>query len=201
MKKFYRDINKNINYLYCCGHCFRFKKITKFRKIEKNKLLEICFRCEEIHFEKKTLDKIKKFSKQINKKEKFNKSKIIYKTSKYRRIVIRKYIKNKLKTDLNFRIRNNIRSRINALMRGKNKSKSTFELLGCDVKFYLNYLSENFKKGMTHENYGEWEIDHIIPCSKFNLTDSAQQLLCFNYKNTRPLWKKDNRSKGNRMAL
>ena len=49
---------------------------------------------------------------------------------------------------------------------------------------------------MTWKNYGEWHIDHIKPCSKFNLTDEEEQKKCFNYKNLQPLWASENTSKG-----
>jgi hypothetical protein len=45
---------------------------------------------------------------------------------------------------------------------------------------------------MTFENYGEWEIDHMTPISKFNLKD---------YKNLQPLWMIDNRKKSNKILI
>jgi hypothetical protein len=50
---------------------------------------------------------------------------------------------------------------------------------------------------MSWENYGlgGWEIDHIIPCVKFNMTKLEEQKACFNYKNLQPLWASENRQK------
>jgi hypothetical protein len=45
-------------------------------------------------------------------------------------------------------------------------------------------------------NKGEIHIDHIIPCSSFDLTKSEEQRKCFHYTNTQPLWAKENLSKG-----
>ena len=44
------------------------------------------------------------------------------------------------------------------------------------------------------ENYGTfgWHIDHIRPCSSFDLTDLEQQKQCFHYTNLQPLWWFDN---------
>ena len=51
---------------------------------------------------------------------------------------------------------------------------------------------------MNWNNYGEWHIDHIKPCSLFNLELEEEQLECFNYKNLQPLWAIDNIKKGNK---
>lgn len=40
-----------------------------------------------------------------------------------------------------------------------------------------------------------WHIDHIIPCSAFDLSEDSEQRICFNYKNMQPLWQKDNLKK------
>jgi hypothetical protein len=64
------------------------------------------------------------------------------------------------------------------------------------MEFLWSYLELKFTEGMDRKNYGKWEIDHIKPCYKFDLTKEKQQLLCFNYKNLQPLWSLDNRKKG-----
>lgn len=51
---------------------------------------------------------------------------------------------------------------------------------------------------MSWENYGKWHIDHIKPCSKFDLTVKEEQYKCFHYSNLQPLWGPENSAKGNR---
>ena len=107
-----------------------------------------------------------------------------------------------LKENINARIKNNLRSRIRLSLRGKTKSKHTLELLGCSIDFFKEYLKNKFLKGMTFENYGKggWDIDHIIACSNFNLTDIEQQKQCFHYSNLQPLWHIPNIAKGNKLT-
>jgi hypothetical protein len=53
---------------------------------------------------------------------------------------------------------------------------------------------------MTWLNHGQiWEIDHIKPCSSFDLTDLEQQKQCFHYTNLQPLFKTENRQKSNKI--
>lgn len=69
------------------------------------------------------------------------------------------------------------------------------KLIGCTIKELWIHLESQFKSGMTRDNYGEWSIDHIIPCNAFNLKYTNEQLRCFNWFNLQPLWKSENSSK------
>jgi hypothetical protein len=115
----------------------------------------------------------------------------------------KKHNKLKRQTDIQWKLKSNLRGRyLDALKRhtngGKvNKHHSAIELLGCNIDDYKQYLEQQFHPDMTWENHGIlWEIDHIKPCASFDLTDVNQQQECFHYKNTQPLYKSYNRSKG-----
>ena len=99
------------------------------------------------------------------------------------------------------RIAANLRSRMRQVLKGKVKSARTLELLGCSAEEWVTYLENQFKDGMNWDNYGKWEIDHIVPCCSFDLSKKSQQKECFHYTNTQPLWKKDNASKGGRTGF
>ena len=49
--------------------------------------------------------------------------------------------------------------------------------------------------GMTFDNI---HIDHIKPCSKFDLTKEEEKEKCFHYTNLQPLFVKDNLEKANK---
>ena len=69
--------------------------------------------------------------------------------------------------------------------------------LGCSLEHYITFLESAWSDGMTWENWGTyWEIDHIIPCYKFNFEAEHQVLACLNYENTRPLLKEANQWQG-----
>ncbi len=110
------------------------------------------------------------------------------------KLKFRKYYK----TDPVFRMTNMLRVRVSSMMRKlrADKQASTLDLLGIPAEEFVEHLKSKFKKGMTLKNYGEWHIDHIIPCASFDLTKESEQKKCFHYTNLQPLWAKDNLSKG-----
>ena len=90
-----------------------------------------------------------------------------------------------------------VRSRILSAI--KTKSKHTVSYLGCNCSDYLKWLLNN-NNSFTFSNYGkEWHIDHVIPLSRFDLTNEEQQLLAFNWRNTMPLSVKENLKKNNKI--
>ena len=107
-----------------------------------------------------------------------------------------KYHQNRFKTDPIYKLIKTQRGRMWAVLKGKNKSKSSVKLLGCSIEECWNHLEQQFKPGMTRDNYGLWHVDHIIPCASFDLNDPKQQELCFHYTNLQPLWAIDNMKKG-----
>lgn len=113
---------------------------------------------------------------------------------------IREYKTKKYKTDIRFKILQNLRGRINSVLHGNNKSLRTMFLVGCEIDYLMYHIQKKFTKGMSWDNYGlgGWEMDHIKPCSKFDLSKKSEQLKCFNYTNIQPLWAEDNLKKGNK---
>jgi hypothetical protein len=110
------------------------------------------------------------------------------------------YLKNKLKTDFNYKLIHTIRVRVKDVLRGHSKSDSTINMLGCTINELWIHLEKQFKQGMTRQNHGKWHIDHIIPCSSFDLTKPEEQSKCFHYTNLQPLWASENLAKGSKIS-
>jgi hypothetical protein len=115
----------------------------------------------------------------------------------------RKYETEKRKNNPQFRLKKNLSRRVrSAITKFKTrKNISTLELTGIkNIQFLMHHIAKQFKPNaegvpMTWNNYGKWHIDHIKPCSSFDLTCPIQQKLCFNYTNLQPLWAVDNLKK------
>lgn len=50
---------------------------------------------------------------------------------------------------------------------------------------------------MSFSNYGEWELDHIIPITYAKTKEDV--LILSNYRNFQPLWKIDNNRKNDKL--
>lgn len=96
------------------------------------------------------------------------------------------------------KISENCRSRVYNLVKrfDPDRRYKTFDLIGCTPNQYVAHLESLFRPGMSWENYGAWEIDHIAPLSGFDLTDKVQLYRAFHYANCQPLWKIENMIKG-----
>lgn len=108
------------------------------------------------------------------------------------------YMRQRAQTDPNFRIRMRLSGRINDAFRRQktSKSHSALKYLGCTLEFFTSYISKQFKPGMSIENYGRaWELDHIQPCSSFDLQNDSEARKCFNFSNYQPLFVFENRQK------
>ena len=93
------------------------------------------------------------------------------------------YAKRKWREDLQYRLRNNLRRRITKAI--ECKKEPTLDFIGCSLDFYMDYLASKFDEHMSLNNYGNyWEIDHIIPLNRFDLSDSQQIRAAFHYNNT-----------------
>ena len=105
--------------------------------------------------------------------------------------------------DPEFRLLYIARRRIKNALRGRTKSQGTLGLLGVpSIMFYKSYLETQFQPGMTWDNYGAvWHVDHRIPLSLLSMTTPEDQRFGFHYKNTRPMFAKDNISRGNKLVF
>ncbi len=112
------------------------------------------------------------------------------------------YEYNRFHSDIDYRIRHNLRRRIHSALQRNTKSLGTAALIGCGIDDLRAHLERQFKPGMNWKNYSYrgWHIDHIKPIASFDLSDTEQQKVCFHYTNLQPLWAKENRDKWHKIS-
>lgn len=147
---------------------------------------------------KEALNKYDRDRWETRKKErKKNKAKI----TEYRR----EYEKNRRATDPVWRLKKNLRCLLWRFIYKTKENRSSksmtkmVEITGATSKEVRIFIESKFVKGMTWNNYGKnpnnWQIDHIIPLSKFDLTKEEELKKAFHYTNMQPLWSTDNMKK------
>lgn len=165
----------------------------EYRRIYHLACPEIRRRCSAI-WKSKNADKVKR------ERRKYCQLSKIKKPEKYRELA-RLAARRRRSTNVNCRIKDSLRHRVNMSVKHGYKSASTISLLGCSLESFKLYLESLFQPGMSWENYGKggWHIDHIMPCAIFDLTKSEHQHRCFHFSNMRPLWQSDNCKKNDKI--
>jgi hypothetical protein len=180
----------------CLGKCKKILPLKEFYK-DKHKSLGYSYRCKKCTKEYASLHK-DRWKKQNKEWEEKNKEHSAQKHSEYRNKnrrkinkYIRQYTNNKYHSDIEFKIKCNLRSRFYTILK-KSKIKkvvSCIKLLGCSLEEFKEYIKIKFKPEMTWDNHGKiWHIDHIVACSNFNLNKLEEQQKCFHYTNMQPLF-------------
>lgn len=108
------------------------------------------------------------------------------------------WVGEKRKRDPDFRVACNLRNRFHSYVKGAAK---TFDALGMDVDTFRDWISFQFGDGMGWSNYSStWELDHVLPVSRFDMSDPAQRRVCFHWTNFQPKAKACNRAKSNKIV-
>lgn len=98
-----------------------------------------------------------------------------------------------------------IEKSINKFYKHKRRKDGLFweKIVGYDTQELKEHLENQFKDGMTWDNYGRngWHIDHKIPISLFVITSAKCKGFkkCWGLENLQPLWEKENISKSNHL--
>jgi len=109
------------------------------------------------------------------------------------------WFKKRCKEDPSFKLAHNLRTRLNIAIKNDFKAGSAVQDLGCSIGEFRKHIESQFEPGMSWDNWGRWgnvwNIDHIKPLAKFDLTDRRQFVEACNYKNLQPMWCGENNAK------
>lgn len=135
-----------------------------------------------------------------NKNRVLERNKIYRKNNKLLTRATARLYNKKRKTEVNYKLATNLRSRLGSAIKNNVKKASAVKDLGCSIAELKMYLESKFQEGMTWNNWSRdgWHIDHIIALSTVDLTDEEEIKKVCHYTNLRPMWAKLNISKGNK---
>ena len=173
-----REVKRKRNAEYYCKNADKVRKQeAEYKRKNADKI-----RKREAEYRRKNADKIRKRNTEYRRK---NPEKIRKWSAEYRKKPEVKIVKAQ-------------RLRLKRIV--KSTSVRRNEMTGCTPLQLRQHIESQFAKGMTWQNRGRWHIDHIMPCSAFDLTNREQVKICFNWQNLRPIWANQNRSKGNKIT-
>ena len=153
---------------------------------------------------KKNKAKINERHKQYNLK---NKDKIIERTNQWiqknkdkRKEYIRMYMKRRRKTDMEFLIECRLRNSLHNVLNYYTKTGKTMT----SKKYGINYkaiIQKLTPLPFPMEDRKNYNIDHVRPCSSFDLTNPMEVKKCFSADNLQWLSAKENLSKGSKVLI
>lgn len=86
-------------------------------------------------------------------------------------------------------------------LKQKKSGLSWESIVGYTAEMLMRHLEKQFLPGMSWANFGDWHVDHKVPVAAFNFAGpyDIDFKRCWDLKNLRPLWAKDNISKGKKL--
>lgn len=105
-------------------------------------------------------------------------------------------LRDRHRTDPVYRMKRIVSTSIAGTLRrsGFTKRSKVVEILGCTWDELKQHFERQFLKGMSWDNRELWHIDHIVPIASASTEEEVIRLNHFT--NLRPIWAKDNLSKG-----
>ncbi len=103
--------------------------------------------------------------------------------------------RNRRREDIAFRVEKDLRT---YMRRFFNKENHTFDYVGCTKEQLIDWFdfqTEHDEIDLT----SDYHIDHVVPCSSFDLTDETHRLICFNWSNLRLCSAQENLTKNNKI--
>ena len=118
----------------------------------------------------------------------------------------RKYRTNRRANDRAWALRMNISRQVNKMLKSNDSTKdgeSILQYLPYTKEELVEHLENQFEPGMTWDNHSMdgWHIDHIYPHSllPYDSMNHPNFQKAWSLSNLRPLWAKENLSKGNKI--
>jgi Zn-finger protein len=119
------------------------------------------------------------------------------KSKKHYKDVYHDVMKERLKTDVLYKLKQNVKSYIHIQLKNKDKikTKNTNKYLGCDIDFFYGWLLYN----NADYNSNEYHMDHVIPLNSFDLSREEDIDIAFNWTNIQVLKKHENLKKSSKI--
>jgi hypothetical protein len=121
------------------------------------------------------------------------------------REVKRTYERTRKSNDPLYKLISNFRTAIYQVLKESNVEKNGhyFDILKYSPEELISHLENQFKDGMTWDNYGEWHVDHMKAISLHDIKEIGDEefMKCWSLSNLQPMWGEENIRKSNKIIV
>ena len=185
-KKYHEENKDRINARHRISDKEWYKKNAEYKKAQTAK------RREDPEYRKAEREYSREYYRENTEKEKERGKR--YKKENAEKIL--RESRERYKTDPLYNLKKRLRARTLTAFkrRGWKKDTKTQETLKGEWEEVKLHVEATFVNGMSWDNIGEWDIDHVIPLAA---ADNEQELIALgHYKNLQAMWSSTNYSKG-----
>jgi|SaaInlV_165m_DNA_1040744.scaffolds.fasta_scaffold18331_1 hypothetical protein len=193
--EFYKDKNKPDGLKYDCKVCCSERQKSRNFSVDPDLKEKKCSKCDETkpvaEFSKSKVnsDGLRSICRVcVSEYKKANKDKINERRNQ------------RYKNDPEYKLSRIVRSHMRRIVKETKlqKSKSSFEYLGCTIGEFKEHIESQFVEGMSWENHGydSWHVDHKVPLDWY-VKNHDNPFEANHWTNLQPMWAEDNFSKGN----
>lgn len=106
----------------------------------------------------------------------------------------RAYCLRRRKENVQYALADSLRATMNRAFRRNwlEKPARTEALIGCTIAEAKAHIEQQFVNGMSWQNRSSFVVDHFVPIARFDLRDSEEVHLAFNWQNLRPITRHEN---------
>lgn len=171
------------------------KLAAKAREYNKKNKERVAARNRE--YREKNKEKLKAKMRKSYRKNKIKRREYIEKNKEKIKDQRNKRLRQRRKEDPLYRMSMNIRTNLRYTLRKAKEKKQnrTFKYVGCTPEFLLARLQRQCKE----RGLNEYEVDHMMPVSSFDLRDPEQLRRAWHHSNLQALDPKDNLAKSNKV--
>jgi hypothetical protein len=186
--------NELLNKLQICDLCNENISILYFSKVKDKCICKNCLRQYTLNCKKENYNQTYKEYYNNNREKQVIKATKWNNNNKDKRKEHKKTYRAKHKNEINFRIKENLSTRLRGLV--KKNGKTLIDFLDCSIDYFKKWIEFNFTEDMSWTNYGTyWQFDHVQPCASFNFSNEIETKQCWVWYNIFPLKSQENAKK------
>jgi hypothetical protein len=165
-----------------CNSCNEIKSIAEFGTYTRRGKTSLRSECKQCHVVRETTrNKDNPNRKQYTKTYRDGHKQEIKEYERIRAVT-------KRETDLQFKLKTDIVSHARHFLKGERKSYKPIQCTLKQLRLWVEYM---FQPEMDWNDKSKWQVDHVIPLSFFDLTNSNEYKIACHWSSIRPVFENE----------